>query len=173
MHRLPLLAILLLNARAAELQIEANIRYSHGAQTVLDILQPRAPALKNRVGVIVIHGKDGSKESVGQSWGKTFVDHGWVVAAVDYGPDEAEEDVHKAAQWLIQHAAEYRVDPKRIVLCEDHLAHSMAEWDGSIAAVIEFGDATESRKGAPPVLNLNGETLSEKVFVWLKKHKIQ
>jgi len=34
----------------ADYRIEANIRYDHYPETVLDVLQPVAPALKNRPG---------------------------------------------------------------------------------------------------------------------------
>ena len=50
-------------AFCADYQIEANIRYGTFPENVLDIVQSPAPALKNRPGVIVIHGA-GDKSSV-------------------------------------------------------------------------------------------------------------
>jgi len=166
MTRLAWLALVVVSVRAGEIQIEANVRYFRDPQTVLDILQPRAPALKERVGVIVIPGRDSSKEAAGEKFGKVFVDRGWVVAAVEYREDEAEGDVAKAAQWFSGHAAEYRIDPKRIVACCGHLARSV----GMAAAIVDL-DGGESSKGAPPVLV--SPDLSDHVFVWLRKHKIQ
>jgi len=71
----------------ADYRIEANIRYDHYPETVLDILQPVAPALKNRPGVIVIHGGgwiQGEKESVTEKYCVPFVQHGMVVANLEY-----------------------------------------------------------------------------------------
>src|SRR5260370_41538595 len=71
----------------ADYRIEANIRYDHYPETVLDILQPVAPALKNRPGVIVIHGGgwiQGDKESVVGKYCVPFVQHGMVVVNVEY-----------------------------------------------------------------------------------------
>src|SRR5260370_39666068 len=71
----------------ADYRIEANIRYDHYPETVLDILQPVAPALKNRPGVIVIHGGgwiQGDKESVADKYCLPFVQHGMVGVNVEY-----------------------------------------------------------------------------------------
>ena len=177
MNRLPLVALLLLCARAEEFQIEANIRYSQSSQTVLDILQPRAPALKDRPAVVVIHNKSATKEAAGRNIGQAFIDHGWVVAAVEYREDEAEGDILKAAQWFVRHAAEYRVDRKKIVVCGGRLARSLASRESGVAAIVELDHAEESpakgRNGGLPILNLNRDTVPDSAFVWLKKHKIQ
>src|SRR5271169_142590 len=110
---------------AADYQIEANIHYDHHAETVLDILQPRAPALKNRPGVLVIHGGGwigGNKESMVDAFCAPFVEKGWVVANVEYRlassapAPAAVNDVLKAARWFQDHAADYRVDPKQILV---------------------------------------------------------
>lgn len=175
MSRLALWGLMVVCAAAADFQIEANIRYAPRDQTVLDILQPRAPVLKDRAGVIVIHGKDGSKEADEERFGQIFVDRGWVVAAVEYRADFAEEDVLKASQWLLHHAAEYRVDPKKIVACGGHLARLLSTQDSMVAAVIDidggFAVSSQPRRGTAPVLMTPDVT--EQVFVWLKKHKIQ
>lgn len=177
MNRLPLVALVLLCARAEEFQIEANIRYSKSSQTVLDILQPRAPALKDRPAVIVIHDQSSTKEAAGRIIGQAFIDHGWVVAAVEYREDEAEGDVLKATQWFIGHTADYRVDRKKIVACGSRLARSLAGQESGVAAIIELDHAEESpakgRKGGLPILSLDRDTVPDSAFVWLKKHKIQ
>ena len=69
MHRAIILSLFVFAAlcRAADYQVEGNIRYSHFPENVLDILQSRAPALQNRPGVVLIHGDglvQGQKESM-------------------------------------------------------------------------------------------------------------
>jgi acetyl esterase/lipase len=111
--------------RAADYQIEANIRYSLHPETVLDIIQARAPALKNRPGVIVIHGGgwiQGDKESMLERFCLPFVEHGFVVANVEYRlaasatAPAAVNDVLEAAKWFRDHAADYKVDPNQIIV---------------------------------------------------------
>ena len=67
----------------ADYQIEANIRYSQYPETVLDIIQSPAPALKNRPGVIVIHGA-GDKAGMLEKFCVPFAQHDFVVANVEY-----------------------------------------------------------------------------------------
>jgi acetyl esterase/lipase len=110
---------------AADYRIEANIRYSPHPETVLDIVQARAPALKNRPGVIVIHGGgwvQGDKESMLERFCAPFVDHGFVAANVEYRLAKAAtapaavSDVLSAAKWFRDHAADYKVDPNQIIV---------------------------------------------------------
>ena len=112
-------------ASALDYQIEANIRYDKYPETVLDILQPSAPALGNRPGVIVIHGGgwvEGDKESMLDRYCLPFIRHGFVVANVEYRLAKAApapaavSDVLQAAQWFHDHAAQYKVDPNRILV---------------------------------------------------------
>src|ERR1700721_2555456 len=74
-------------ASAPDYQLQANIRYDHFPETVLDILQPSAPSLADRPGVIVIHGGgwvEGDKEDMLELYCLPFVRHGMVVANVEY-----------------------------------------------------------------------------------------
>ena len=112
-------------ARGANYQIEANIRYSLHPETVLDIVQARAPALKNRPGVIVIHGGGwigGDKESMLEPFCLPFVEHGFVVANVEYrlartaSAPAAVNDVLEAAKWFHDRAADYKVDANQIIV---------------------------------------------------------
>ena len=109
---------------APDYQIRANVRYDHYPETVLDILQPSAPSLADRPGVIVIHGGgwvEGSKEDMLQLFCLPFVRQGMVVANVEYRlagsapAPAAVNDVLKAAQWFQDHAAEFKVDRSKIV----------------------------------------------------------
>jgi acetyl esterase/lipase len=151
-------------ASALDYQIQANIRYDQYPETVLDILQPSAPSLADRPGVIVIHGggwMGGSKEEMLEEYCLPFVRHGMVVANVEYrlAPSApapaAVNDVLKAAQWFEAHAAGYKVDPKKIVAAGGsaggHLALMIAMTPASaalgpaskIAAVIDFFGITD------------------------------
>ena len=146
-------------AAAAEYQIEGNIRYAPHPETVLDILQPRAPALRNRPAVIVIHGGgwvEGDKESMVEEYCLPFIRQNFVVANVEYRLAKAATapaavtDVLTAAKWLHDHAAEYKVDPAEITAVGNsaggHLALLAAMAPSSaglgpsnkIAAVIDF-----------------------------------
>jgi acetyl esterase/lipase len=144
---------------APDYQIVANVRYDRYPETVLDILQPTAPSLADRPGVIVIHGGgwvQGAKEAMLEDYCLPFVRHGMVVANVEYRlagsapAPAAVNDVLKAAQWFRDHAAQYKVDRNRIVAAGSsaggHLALMTAMTPTSadlgpsikIAAVIDF-----------------------------------
>jgi acetyl esterase/lipase len=146
-------------ASAADFQIQANIRYSLHPETVLDIVQARAPALKNRPGVIVIHGGgwvEGDKESMLQKFCLPFVEHGFVVANVEYRLAQvakapaAVNDVLEAAKWLRDRAADYKVDPNQIIVTGNSAGGQLAMMVGmapesaglgpsiKVAAVINF-----------------------------------
>lgn len=112
-------------ASALDYQKEANIRYDKYPETVLDILQPSAPALGNRPGMIVIHGGgwiQGNKEGTLDVYCLPFIRHGFVVANVEYRLAKAApapaavSDVLQAAKWFHDHAAQYKVDPNRILV---------------------------------------------------------
>src|SRR5258708_33289765 len=108
----------------ADYRIEANIRYDHYPETVLDVLQPVAPALKNRPGVMVIHGGgwiQGDKESVVDKYCVPFVQHGMVVVNVEYRlakaatAPAARSDVLKAAHLVRPRAADYQADANPVI----------------------------------------------------------
>lgn len=146
-------------ASALDYQMQGNIRYDRYQDTVLDILQPSAPSLADRPGVIVIHGGgwvEGNKEQMFEEYCLPLVRRGMVVANVEYRlagaapAPAAVNDVLKAARWLQDHAAQYKVDRKRIIVTGNsaggHLALMTAMTPASadlgpsvkIAAVIDF-----------------------------------
>jgi acetyl esterase/lipase len=159
-------------AFALDYQIQANIHYDKHPETVLDILQPAAPSLADRPGIIVIHGGgwvEGDKEDMLELFCLPFVRHGMVVANVEYRlakvapAPAAVNDVLKAAQWFRDHAAHYKVDPKRILAAGGsaggHLALMTAITPAAadlgpsirIAAVIDFfGIADVADQSAGP-----------------------
>jgi acetyl esterase/lipase len=145
--------------RGADYQIEANIRYSLHPETVLDIVQARAPALKNRPAVIVIHGGgwvEGDKANMLERFCLPFVEHGFVVANVEYRLAQsatapaAVNDVLGAAKWFRDRAADYKVDPNQIIVTGDSAGGHLAMMVGmapesaglgpsiKIAAIINF-----------------------------------
>lgn len=135
-------------ASALDYQIEANIRYEHYPETVLDILQPRAPALADRPGVLVIHGGgwvEGDKESMLDLICLPFVRRGMVVANVEYRlaksapAPAAVNDVLKAAQWFYDHAAHYKVDRNRIVAAGGSAGGQLALMTAMAPASADFG----------------------------------
>ena len=144
---------------AADYQVEGNIRYDRHPETVLDILQPKAPALRNRPGVIVIHGGgwvEGEKENMLERFCLPFIQRDFVVANVEYRlaksapAPAAVEDVLKAAKWFQDHTLDYKVDPAHIIVTGESAGGQLALMAGmlpgsttlgpviKIAAVIDF-----------------------------------
>ncbi len=137
-------------AFCADYQIEANLRYGSSPENVLDIVQSPAPALKNRPGVIVIHGggwMEGDKEGVLKDYCLPFVQHDFVVANVEYRLGKvapapaAVNDVLEAAQWLHDHAAHYKVDPNQIIVIGESAGGHLALMVGLTPASAGLGPA--------------------------------
>ena len=135
-------------ALGADYQIQANIRYDQYPETVLDILQPPGPALKNRPGIIVIHGGGwirGEKESMVDRFCLPFIQHDFVAANVEYRLAKAAtapaavNDVLRAAQWFHDHATEYKVDPNRILVMGGSAGGHLALMVGMAPASAGFG----------------------------------
>jgi acetyl esterase/lipase len=162
-------------AFCADYQIEANIRYGTFPENVLDIVQSPAPALKNRPGVIVIHGA-GDKSSVMDKFCVPLAQHDFVVANLEYRSSDPAPtpigDVMAAAQWFHNHAARFKVDPGQILALGEGsggtlallLVMAPASADlgpvTRIVAVINFYGAAPTsavRRGLPPILNIHGD----------------
>jgi acetyl esterase/lipase len=112
-------------ASALDYQLQANVHYAKFSETVLDIVQPAAPALAKRPGVIVIHGGgwvQGDKAMMFDQYCLPFVRHGFVVANIEYRMAKtapapaAVNDALQAAEWFREHASEYNVDRNRIIV---------------------------------------------------------
>jgi len=153
-----LLAVLLaaqavaLRCAPADYQIKANIRYEQYPETVLDILQPQAPALTTRPGVIVIHGGgwiEGDKERMVERFCLPYIQKGFVVANVEYRlakvatAPAALNDVLKAAEWFSNHAAYYKVDEKKIVATGSSAGGHLALLLGMLPSSAGFGPETK------------------------------
>lgn len=139
-------------AHTADFPIDANIRYAPYPETVLDVMQPRDPALKNRPGVIVIHGGgwvNGTKESMVERFCVPFLEHGFVVANVEYRlagvaiAPAAVNDVLNAAKWFHDHASQYKVDPKKIVVTGGSAGGHLALMVGMTPENADLGPVTK------------------------------
>jgi acetyl esterase/lipase len=178
-HRLTFCSAFSALAFCADYQIEANIRYGTSPENVLDIVQSPAPALKNRPGVIVIHGA-ADKSSVMDKFCVPLAQHAFVVANVEYRTSEPApiSDVIAAAQWFHNHAARFKVDPGQILALGEGsggtLALLLATTPASadlgpvtrIVAVINFHGAVSSvtvRRGLPPILTIHGDEDTQSV----------
>lgn len=135
-------------ALAADYQIQANIRYARHEETVLDIVQARAPALGDRPGAIMFHAGgwvDGTKESIMKSFVLPFVERGFVVANVEYRlaksatAPAAVEDALAAAKWFRDHAAEYKVDAARIIVLGESAGGQLALLTGMLPDSTKLG----------------------------------
>jgi len=128
--------------------------------------------LAKRPGVMVIHGGgwiQGDKERMLETYCLPFIRHGFVVANVEYrlaktAPAPAAiSDVLQAAKWFHDHAAQFNVDPGRILVTGSsaggHLALMVAMTPASadlgpsvkIAGVIDFfgiADVADQLEGA-------------------------
>jgi acetyl esterase/lipase len=179
----------------ADYQIEANIRYAPYPETVLDIIQSPAPALKNRPGVIVIHGS-GDKAGMVDKFCVPLAQHDFVVANVEYRSSEpapaAISDVLAAAQWFHNHAARFKVDPDQLLVLGEGSGGNFALMiatrpasDGlgpltKIVAVINFsGDGVQLTKtwkasgdDAELIPIAEMSKLWPQIFKWLKKRRI-
>jgi len=149
-RQLALLLASAIFARGADYQIDANIRYSKYAETVLDVLQSPAPALKNRPGVIVIHGGawvEGTKEQMVEPFCVPLVKQDFVVANVDYRlanaapAPAAVNDVLEAARWFRDHAERYKVDPNQILVLGASAGGHLALLTAMAPASADLGPA--------------------------------
>lgn len=135
-------------ANGADYQLDANIHYGKYAETVLDILQSPAPALKNRPGVVVIHGGgwiEGAKEQTVDKFCLPFIRHDFVVANVEYRLAKAAtapaavNDVLEAARWFRDHAERYKVDPNQIIVTGASAGGHLALMVGMTPASADLG----------------------------------
>src|SRR5947209_12959873 len=132
--------------------IEANISYDRYAETVLDILQPKAPSKQKRPGVIVIHGGGwvgGTKEGYGIPMCLRYVEKGFVCANVEYRLAKAATapaavtDVMNAAHWFGGKAKKYNVDTKRLVVTGDSAGGHLALMVGMTPKSAKLGPTTK------------------------------
>jgi acetyl esterase/lipase len=107
------------------ISIERDIHYDRYPATILDILEPKDHAVGLRPAVIVFHGGGwihSGKETAYTSLCLPYLERGFVVANVEYRvasqaiAPAAVTDALDATHWFFEHAREYNVDPKRVVV---------------------------------------------------------
>ncbi|MBV8819132.1 MAG: alpha/beta hydrolase [Acidobacteriaceae bacterium] len=139
-----------LAAFAADYSMVGNIRYDKFPETVLDVLQPPHPALTNRPAVLMIHGggwTSGSKNDTVEAC-KPFLERDYVVVNIDYRLADAAPapaavlDTMKAAHWTVEHAAEYKIDPKRLLAAGFSAGGHLALMAGMATPESGFGPTT-------------------------------
>lgn len=139
-------------ASALDYKVEGNIHYDKYPETVLDLIEPAAPALANRPGVLVIHGGgwvEGEKNWMFVDYCLPLVRHGFVVANVEYRlantapAPAAVNDVLQAAQWFHDHAAQYKVDANRIVVTGSSAGGHLALMVGMAPAAANLGPSVK------------------------------
>jgi len=166
--------------------VEANVSYSQYSQTVLDILQPKSPALTKRPGVIVIHGGGwvgGSKEQMVEDFCLPYLEKGFVVGNVEYRLAEvatapaAITDVLNAARWFRNNADRYKVAANKIVVTGASAGGHLALMVGmapnsarlgpetSVAAVVNFYGITDVAD------QLAGANMRKYAVTWLPEQE--
>jgi acetyl esterase/lipase len=146
------LLLLAFSCQGANYPTDGNRRYALYPQTILDVLQPKDPALGDRPAMIVIHGggwRHGAKEDMLQTFCLPLLEHGFVVANVDYRltpvapAPAAVSDVLAAAKWLHDRAADYKIDPKRIMALGNSAGGHLALMLGMAPASADLGPTTK------------------------------
>jgi len=130
--------------------LEANIAYDRYSDTRLDIMYPKAPPSGKRPGVVMFHGGGwirSTKETMMTAFCLPFLEHGFVVANVEYRVAPAAKapgavnDALAAAKWFADHAAKYDVDPARIVVTGASAGGHLALMVGMAPASAGLGPA--------------------------------
>jgi acetyl esterase/lipase len=133
-------------------QIEANIPYDKYADTVLDVMWPKAASTEKRPGVVVFHGGgwiQSTKATTMNALCLPYLAQGFVVCNVEYrvarlgaSPAPAPAavvDALTATKWFVDHADKYGVDVKRIVITGASAGGHLALMVGMATPDAELG----------------------------------
>ncbi len=167
--------------------VESNLSYGQFPETVMDVYQPgRSPASGRRPGVIVFHGGgwvNGSKESTIEKFVIPYLEHGFVVANVEYRlagvapAPAAVSDALEAANWFRNNAHRWNVDSRRIVATGESAGAHLALMVGmtpksahlgpvrKVAAVINFYGITDVED------QLQGDNKRDYAMKWIPEQK--
>jgi len=106
-------------------KVSVNIPYDDHAETVLDVLQPRAMAAGLRPGAVLFHGGGYDHGHRAEDYQKVFASfllkRGFVVVNVGYRlaaaapAPAAVQDGLRAVRWFADNASQFGVDPTRII----------------------------------------------------------
>ena len=174
-------------ALPAGVTVESNLSYGQFPETVMDVYQPKkAAASGRRPGVIVFHGGgwiSGSRESTIEKFVIPYLEHGFVVANVEYRlagvapAPAAVRDALEAASWFRKNAHRWNVDPGRIVATGESAGGHLALMVGmtpksahlgpvrKVAAVINFYGIADVED------QLEGENKREYALQWIPEQK--
>ena len=111
-------------AQVATVDVRTDVQYgtADGKPLLLDAYIPPAKREQKRPAVLLIHGgawRAGDKRTF-EPEAREVAAKGWVAFSINYRLDESPafpaeiDDAQTAVRWVRSHAAEYRVDPKRI-----------------------------------------------------------
>lgn len=167
--------------------VESNLSYSQFPETAMDVYQPgKSDTSGKRPGVIVFHGGgwiSGSKESTIEKFVIPYLEHGFVVANVEYRlanvapAPAAVRDALEAANWFRNNAHRWNMDPKRIVATGESAGGHLALMVGmtpksarlgpvkKVAAVVNFYGITDVED------QLQGENKREYAMQWIPEQK--
>lgn len=107
------------------ISIQRDIHYDRYPATILDVLQPKKRAAAKAPAVVVFHGGGwihSGKETAYTSLCLPYLQRGFVVFNVEYRvasqatAPAAVTDALDATHWVFQHARQYNIDPKKIVI---------------------------------------------------------
>jgi acetyl esterase/lipase len=136
------------------IKIREGIPYDRYPETVLDILEPSTPVSEGlRPGAVVLHGggyDHGNRhEDYQELFCRFLVERGFVVANPEFrlanvAPAPAAiQDGLKATRWFADHAAEYRVDPAKIIAIGASSGGHLALLVGMLPAESRIGPVTK------------------------------
>jgi acetyl esterase/lipase len=145
-------------------QAQSNLTYLTvtGHESKLDIYRRRGPGGPDPA-LIYFHGGgwvSGHKED-GMMYTLAWLEMGWDVVNVDYRlggvapAPGAVEDCLCALRWIVSHAAEYQIDPSRIVVMGDSAGGHLALMTGMVPASAGL-DRPCNPSGAAPVPRVAG-----------------
>jgi acetyl esterase/lipase len=155
-HETPQLTIKIGNAY----RVAANQTYRHvgDLDLKLDVFQNRS-ARGPTPTLVWIHGGNwvgGSKEASVTSF-LPFLQLGWNVVNVEYrllavaAAPAAADDCRCALSWIAAHAAEYNIDPRRVVLSGNSAGGQLALWTG-MAPAADGGECATAQSIRPAAI---------------------
>ena len=144
-----------LSAQGVELQPDRSITYKsvYGIELKMDIFEPEGlRSTDHRPAIVFFFGGGWSGGSTKQFYqqARTMADQGMVAFSADYRvksrnkttPFECVKDGKSAIRWVRQHAAEFGIDPERIVASGGSAGGHVAACTGVIEGQEEVGEDT-------------------------------
>jgi acetyl esterase/lipase len=133
--------------------LEANIAYDQYADTVLDVMYPKAASSTKRPGVVVFHGGGwvhSNKESTMSALCLPYLEQGFVVCNIEYrqgnnwgrspaNAPAAVVDCLNATKWFVDHAEKYNMDTDRLVSTGASAGGHLALMMGMVTADAGLG----------------------------------